>query len=382
VVLTHEALRELATAAPRPLVVTVHARTDPRDPANIGSRPGWLIALRNGLGAVSKRLEAGDDREGRLAFRALRQRIEQGLSDLSPIGRARSVTWILDPNGDSERYSLQLPLRGDKVVADTKPYISPLVDVADRGARIGVILVSGELVRLVQIEQAEATEPPESIYELSLGDWRPFGGSAGGSPARGLQTTAHEERYRARVEAQRDQLFETAATQTAKRLEALGWERIVLVSETQVASRFREALPVEVSGRVMAESDSNLAGEEPAAIADAIEPLIEDAWQRRANKLVELARDRARAGGPATIGAQETFGALAEGRVEHLVLDPDHDLSTTGSLVPPLIEAPNELLGERAVEAAIATSAHVTAVSAATSPALGEVGGIAALLRY
>jgi stalled ribosome rescue protein Dom34 len=245
-----------------------------------------------------------------------------------------------------------------------------------------VILVSGELVRLVQIEQAEASEPPDSTYELSLGDWRPFGGSAGGSPARGLQSTAHEERYRARVEAQRDQLFETAARQTGKRLEALGWERIVLVSETQVVSRFREALPPEVAERVIAESDSNLAGEEPAAIADAIEPLIEEAWQTRSNALVELARDRARAGGPATIGAQETFGALTEGRVEHLILDPDRDLSTTGSIVPPLIEGRSELLGERAVEAAIATSAQVTAVSAVTSPVLAELGGIAALLRY
>jgi hypothetical protein len=382
VVITHEALRGLATAEARRLVISVHARTDPRDPANIGTSPGWLIALRNGLSAAGKRLEAGDDREARLAFRTLRRRIEQGFTDLSPIGRARSVTWILDPDGDSQRYSLQLPLRGDKVVADTKPYISPLVDVADRGARTGVILVSGELVRLVQIEQAEASEPPDSTYELSLGDWRPFGGSAGGSPARGLQSTAHEERYRARVEAQRDQLFETAARQTGKRLEALGWERIVLVSETQVVSRFREGLPPEVAERVIAESDSNLAGEEPAAIADAIEPLIEEAWQTRSNALVELARDRARAGGPATIGAQETFGALTEGRVEHLILDPDRDLSTTGSIVPPLIEGRSELLGERAVEAAIATSAQVTAVSAVTSPVLAELGGIAALLRY
>ncbi len=364
------------------MVISVHVRTDPRDPANIGTSPGWLIALRNGLSAVGKRLEAGDNREDRLAFRAVRRHIEQRLSDLSPAGRARSVAWILDIERNSEPYSLQLPLRGDKVVADTKPYILPLVDVADRGARTGVILVSGDLVRLVQIEQAEATEPPESTYELNLGDWRPYGGSAGGSPARGLQTTAHEERYRARVEAQRDQLFETAATQTAKRLEALGWERIVIVSQTQVASRFREALPAEVSRRVIAESESNLVGEEPAVIADAIEPLIEDAWKKRANTLIELACDRARSGGAATIGAQETFGALTDGRVGHLILDPDQDFSTTGATAPALLDGPIELLGERAVEAAIATSAEVTAVPARTSPLLGEVGGIAALLRY
>ena len=170
--ITHEALRDLTTAEVRSLAISVRARTDPRDPANIGSSPGWLIALRNGLSAV------------------------------------------------------------------------------------------------------------------------------------------------------------------AKQLEALGWERIVLVSETQVASRFREALPAEVSDRLIAESDSNLAGEEPAAIA------------------------------------------------EHLILDPDRDLSIAGGMVPPLMEGPSELVGERAVEAAIATSAQVTAVSAVTSPVLAELGGIAALLRH
>jgi hypothetical protein len=174
-VLTRESLRALATAEPRRLVVSVHARTDPRDPANTSRTPAWLIALRNGLGTITERLEASDDRDNRLAFRALRTRIEEELVALKPAEPARSVTWILDAVGNCERFSLQLPLRGDTVVADTKPFVSPLVDIADRGAPIGVILVGGDLVRVMQIEQAEASEPENSSYELSLGDWRPFG---------------------------------------------------------------------------------------------------------------------------------------------------------------------------------------------------------------
>ena len=63
-----------------------------------------------------------------------------------------------------------------------------------------------------------------------------------------------------------------------ERLEQLGWERIVLVSATQVAARFRAALPHVLSERVVAESDLNLLGTEPSAIAEALEPLIDDAW--------------------------------------------------------------------------------------------------------
>ncbi len=309
-------------------------------PANTGTTAAWLIELRNGLRAISERLESGDDRATRLAFRTLRARIEQELSDLTPAERARSVAWFLDLDGGSERFSLQLPVRKNRIVADTKPFVSPLVDIADRGAPTGLIVVGGDLIRLVQIEQAEATEPENSSFELTIGDWRPFGGSAGGSPARGVLVTSHEERYRARVEAQRDRLFATAAAETAMRLEALGWERIVIVAEGQVASRFRDALPATMRERLIAEADVNLVGEEPRVIADAVEPLIEAAWRRRAQALAVQANDRARSGGAATLGAEETLGALAEGRVDRLLVDPEHDFSSAAGVTPPAIGGP------------------------------------------
>ena len=239
-----------------------------------------------------------------------------------------------------------------------------------------------EPIRIVQIEQAEATEPENSSFELSLGDWRPFGGSAGGSPERGLQITSHEERYRARVEAQRDRLFETAAMETAMRVEALGWEGVVLVAEGQVASRFRDALPALVRERVVAEADLNLVGDELSVIADTVEPLIEGAWHRRTDALAGLASERAKSGGAATLGPQETLGALAEGRVDHLLIDPDHDFSSAAGMIQSSIGGPSHMLGECAVETAIATSARVTSVSIEASAALRDADGIAALLRY
>jgi hypothetical protein len=379
---TQQVLEKLATADPKRLVISVHARTDPRDPANTSVTPAWLIELRNGLRQISDRLESGNDRENRLAFRELRTRIEEELIELPPSERARSVTWFVDADGTSGRFSLQLPLRRDRTVADTKPFVSPLVDIADRGAPVGVVLVGGDLIRIVQIEQAEASEPENSTFELTLGDWRPFGGTAGGSPARGLHYTSHEERYRARVEAQRDRLFETAATETAIRLEALGWERVVLIAEGQVASRFRQALPATVRQRVVAEAELNVVGDELNVIADTVEPLIEDAWQRRTDALAGLASERAKSGGAAALGPQETFGALAEGRVDHLLIDPDHDFSSAAGMIPAAIGGPSDMLGERAVEAAIATSAQVTSVSIDASAVLRDADGMAALLRY
>jgi stalled ribosome rescue protein Dom34 len=207
-------------------------------------------------------------------------------------------------------------------------------------------------------------------------------GSAGGSPARGLQITSHEERYRARVEAQRDRLFETAASATATRLEALGWERVLLIAEGQVALRFRHELPASVSDRIVAEADLILVGEQLSVIVDTVEPLIEEAWEKRTDMLARLASDRAKSGGAATLGPEETLGALAAGRVHHLLIDPDHDFSSAAALTPSSIVGPSDMLGERAVETAITTSARVTSVSIETSAALREADGMAALLRY
>jgi Bacterial archaeo-eukaryotic release factor family 10 len=380
--LTQQVLQELATAEPERLVISVYARTDPRDPANVSVTPAWLIELRNGLRTISARLENGDDRESRLAFRALRPRIEEELIELTPGERARSVAWVLDADRTFGRFSLQLPLRRDHAVADAKPFVSPLVDIADRGAPVGVVLVGSELIRILQIEQAEVAEPENSSFELSLGDWRPFGGSAGGSPQRGLQFTSHEERYEARVEAQRERLFETAATETARRVEALGWERIVLIAEGQVASRFRQALPASARERIVADADLNLVGDELSVIADTVEPLIEGAWQRRADALAGLASERAKSGGAATLGPQETLGALAEGRVDHLLIDLDCDFSSAAGMIPPSLGGSGDMLGERAVETAIATSARVTSMSADASAALRDADGMASLLRY
>jgi hypothetical protein len=380
---TRDALHSLATAEPGPLVVSVYARTDPRDPANTSASPAWHVALRDGLSALGGRLEASDDRDTKLAFRALRARIEEQLVEMEPAGRARSVALFMDVEGGrSECFSLQLPVRADAVVGDSRPFVSPLVDIADRGASTGVILASGEMVRLLQLEQGEVAEPANSTFELTLGDWRPFAGSAGGSPGRGRQVVSHREQFEARVDAQRQRLFEGAVTETARRLQELGWERIVLVCEREIASRFRDTLPAELSDRVVAETDVNLLWEEPSMIADTLEPLIGEAWLARTTALVDLACERARAGGAAALGAQETTGALAEGRVSHLILDPEHDLSDTSGMINPEIDGAAGLIGERAVEAAVATGAQVTALPGDDSTSLRDAGGIVALLRY
>lgn len=381
--ITRDDLHRLATADPDRAVLSVYARTDPRDPANTAATPAWEVALRNGLRAVADRLEAADDRDARLRFRDLRTTVEECVLALEPHERARSVAWFFDEDGGTlARYALQLPLRGDAVVHDVKPYVSLLADVVDRGAPTGVVLVSNERVRLLQLEQGEVSEPDASVFELELGDWRTYGGSSGGSPERGVQTTSHQEHYRARVDEQRDRLYAAGAESTAKRLEKLGWERVALLVERGVAGDFRAALPAALAERLVVDIEANLEGDDHSTSAAALEPRLDEAWREAAVALTDRARELALAGGRAALGAEETLGALAEGRVEHLVLDPAADFAADAPMTAAGFPGPAELLGERAIETAVATGAAVSTLEASAAPALSEAGGMLALLRY
>ena len=381
--ITRDDLHRLATAEPNGAVLSVYARTDPRDPANTAATPAWEVALRNGLRAVGDRLEAADDRDARLRFRDLRRTVEKCVLALEPHERARSVAWFFDADGGAiARYALQLPLRGDAVVHDVKPYVSLLADVVDRGAPAGVVLVSNERVRLLALEQGEVSEPDASVFELELGDWRTYGGSSGGAPERGVQTTSQQEHYRARVDAQRDRLFAAAVESTAKRLEKLGWDRVALLVERGVAGDFRAALPAVLAERLVVDIEANLEADDEATIAAALEPRLDEAWREAAVALTDRARELALAGGRAALGAEETLGVLAEGRVEHLVLDPAVDFAADAPMAVAGFPGPAELLGERAVERAVATGATVSTLEASAAPALSEAGGMLALLRY
>jgi hypothetical protein len=381
--ITRDDLHRLATADPDRAVLSVYARTDPRDPANTAATPAWEVALRNGLRAVADRLEAADDRDARLRFRDLRTTVEECVLALEPHERARSVAWLFDEDGATiARYALQLPLRGDAVVHDVKPYVSLLADVVDRGAPTGVVLVSNERVRLLQLEQGEVSEPDASVFELELGDWRTYGGSSGGSPARGVQTTSHQEHYRARVDEQRDRLYAAAAESTTKRLVTLGWPRWARRVARGVAGDFRAALPAALAERLVVDIEANLEADDYATIAAALEPRLDEAWREAAVALTDRARALALAGGRAALGAEETLGVLAEGRVEHLVLDPAADFAAGASMAAAGFPGPAELLGERAVETAVATGAAVSTLEATAAPALSEAGGMLALLRY
>lgn len=345
--------------------------------------PAWEIELRNGLGAIEKQLESNGGHEDRKRFKELSGRVERELIGMRASDRARSVAWFLSPeNGESHRFTLQLPVKRDHVVWDSRPFVSPLVDVVERGTSTGLVAVGGAYVRLLHFEMGHVTEPESSTYVMDLREWRDYQAYAAPNPARGQQSVSHVEHYESRLEEQRGHFFETAAKATARRLSDLGWERVAIVAEPQVAGRFTEALPDELARRVVTTIDFNVGHEDPDQIASMVEPKLEELRLEQVIAGIGEACDRAAAGGPAAVGPQEVLGALGEARVAHLYVDPEDDFSQYAAAVPESVGGPPEMIGERAVEAAIDAGGMVSAVSRDSAPRLDEAGGMVALLRY
>lgn len=381
--LSMDLIRDLAVRRPGPPVLSVYVRTDPRDPANTATPPGWLVELRNGLREVSHTVDDGDARGHRLGLRDLRERVEREIVALRPAERGRGLAWFLTADGAlDERFTLQLPPHGTLVRWDNCPFVSPLAEVADRGRPAGLVLASAEAIRLLHWQDGLVAEQAQSLYEIELGQWRDYDayvGHPGRSPA-GM----HVAEFDQRLDEWRRRFLRSTAEAVARQLTELGWDRILLAGERRVTDPFLDQLPEPVSRRVVAVVEANLIWEEHTAVADRLQGTLDKARSAEARALVEKALGDALAGGAAAIGWPEVTESLVHHRVSHLILGADAapdpvllDPGTQAALGWPS----HPMLVERAVEQAVISGAEITMLPADTTE-LAHAGGAAALLRY
>jgi protein required for attachment to host cells len=376
---TLASLHDLAeTATPGP-TVSLFLATDPRDPANAAATPAWLVQARNGLREVTDALEAGDDRDAHLRWRDLRGELEAELEAIAPAERGRALVRIVALDGSLDhRDVLQVRLRDTTVTLADRPAVAPLAEALDHSRPIGVVLVSGERVRLVHWAHGVVDDAGEEVFDLDDEHWRPYRGPSRGT--RDASGATHVEHVEARVEEHRDRFLAGAARATAERLEERRWERVVIAGEPSVVARFRHVLPEAVAARVVAELPINAVDAPEGEIADRLEPAVEELHQRDA---IAAAEQLTGADG-AAVGPAAVLAALAQRQVEHLVIDPYHQPADG-----PLPEVARELvdgarvpLPERAIEVAVAAGARVTTLDATTSAALEAADGMLAKLRW
>lgn len=356
------------------------------DPADRGG--GWRVALEDALReALGSAEEASHDE--RVALRAVAERVlERFPENRPPLEEGRGHVGYIEvarKNGEERWSASRMPPRRTEAVYGHRPYLRPLVEVADEGARLGVAALSGDQVRLWEWEQGELSELADWEI-LTTGDWRERRSPRSSDPARVQGANASgRDQHQQRVVANRERFLKEAGVRATARAAERRWRDLLVFGENEHMHEFAQGLdstePRHVYGK-------NVVAEPSSKIAHRVEELIPDLNRQRELLLVERVKESAYSGkARASLGPQETLEALSEGRVEHLVFDADRDYRGQGIEEGLAYEGPplgndglpvTELMIERALE----TGARITPLEGEAAAALDEHAGVAALLRY
>jgi hypothetical protein len=342
----------------------------------------WRVQLKNGL----RELSEPDDHEGKLAVRETVARILERFDPDNdpPSGRAQvGFVEVAREQGTEDWTSLQISSRETVVQHGPRPLLRPLIDLINRGRAHPVLAVSAERVRgwLWHRGQLE----PESAWdaELAIYPGRERKAPAMSDPARGQATSSSgRDQFGQRLEDNRKRFLEDFARALNEDGRVRG-SQLIAIGEAPYLDEFIDGLPASVEARKLEGPD--VINEPEAAIAELVGPEIERALDEREADLVRTVIDTTMSGGRGAAGINETSEALAEGRVEHLLIAFDGEISLD-ELTPPARESVEDAdkLGaaELMIELALRTSADVTPVTGDAGEALREHGGAAALLRY
>jgi Bacterial archaeo-eukaryotic release factor family 10 len=328
---TPDDARQLLEWAPPYGVVSVYLRLEPEDRGR-----AWRTELRNGLAEL--RRAGGLDHDTATALRATAERIEERVGNhersLSR-GEIGFVEVAAKPGVGRWWTSHLEPGATSTVALDSHPLVAPLVSLLGRGAARGVALLSAERVRLLEWA-------PGHLRELH--DWE-------------------RDQFDERLAENPHRFLGECGRRAAQVAGERGWDRLLLFGAPEHRRELRHGLPA--PGLAADAGDADLISEPVGRLEEPLAAAAERLDGERERALVERALDEARGGSRGTAGAQETEAALAEGRVQCLVLD-----------------AARAVACEEMVRAALRSGAEVSAVADGAADPLAELDGVAALLRY
>lgn len=364
-------------------MLSVFCRTDPRDPENSSETPGWAISLKNGLREVVEATGSNGDRQ---VAQRLADEAERRLQNASAGERGRSVALFLGANGTiDELHTFQIPVRQGYVAFDSGPVVWPMVDIIDRGQRTGIVVMSSDHIRLLEWSDGIAHDIETSTYDLELGDWKQYRGAARANPTRGQQSVVNTEAFKDRLQVWRNRFARDSAASIAEAAGDLDLERIIVAADGELGAGFEAAAPGALKERLAEVVPVNLIDLSAAEIAEHLDQNLRDAWRSSVGEAAGQALNRVKAADRGAGGPDETLLALGEGRVSHLIFDPylqTKPASLSEGARRAIENAGEASIQEALVELALRTDARISSASVDEVPALSEVGGVLALLRY
>jgi hypothetical protein len=365
-------------------VLSVYVNADPT-----GERDAMAIDLKNRYRELQRRVAEEGPAERRRDLVAALDRLGPEVERLvTPAESGRGRVAFAALGGDwVVRLDSQMPVP-NRVVLDDAPFVHPLLELLDEGRTAGVVLVSGVEARLLEwrlgriqlvsrMEQDEVEAPHERA------------GQIGGGPPGQYNTPMLEHRKaRERDRAQRflDQVAQAAASRAGERR----WERILVSAGDRWTEMLATKLPEPLRDLVLRDTRV-LAGLDDSGLLGAVTERLTAEHTANERRLLERVRD-AGLGRAGALGLSQVAGALNEGRVAHLVYDPEvryvGSVGADGELyadaesgVGGRPHTPEPRLTERRVERALSTGARISPIEGA-AVVLSDAAGIGALLRW
>jgi hypothetical protein len=375
-------LRELLSVEPPLGVLSVYVRVDHADRGG-----GWRLALSDALREALAKSENADDHELKVAARATAERVLSRFpaNGQPPDGRGHVGLVEVSAEPATERWwSSSATPRGSAVaVVGPRPHLQPLVEMIDDHRRRGVVAVTGERARLLEWEEATLRELGAREI-LTTGDWRERKAPRNADIPRGQSpTSSGRDLHEQRLDHHRQQFVDEIAREVEATAGERGWGEILCFGESKYLSAFEKQLGSE---RIAHAEEKNLIPIPEHELAERLEALGEGLNRSRELALIDRAEQAALAGGRGSLGLLETAQALAEGRVDHLLIagselpaEPDDALVEVLAREGASSALP---VGELLIERALETGSAITPVEGEGADRLAERDGAAALLRY
>ncbi|PSL03178.1 hypothetical protein CLV30_10890 [Haloactinopolyspora alba] len=383
--LSRATLRNLTGMNDEMGVLSIYANADPR--AEHTQDPAWQKRLRSELGQLKDGLKTTGSREQWQAFahrvNSLRDDLDW-LLDRSEPGQGRALfTGIAD--GATERVSLQTPLV-NRVVFDPRAHVWPLVSAWSSCGPAGVVAVSADMTRLVDVRFGTTYEPANVRYDPGA-ETRELKGPRAAHPGAAQHSAPQHDLYERRESDRLLRRVRQVGADVASFATEYGWEYVVVTGEANLTHAVVEGLPAGFTPTVV-ELEHPVRAVPAPKLAEMVQPALAQARRRRGAELARRACDDANSGNAAACGLPKTLLALSEARVAHLLLASDGEWRgrrmPDGSYVPATTETvPGDVepfLGERMIEAAHGERAAVTVVDGEAAVPLED--GVGAILRW
>ncbi len=325
--------------------------------------------------------ELDSDREGHHreaigeAFARVRSWLDDGYEEAN-----KGVALYVEVGGDwMAAHQIPLPLENRLALAD-RPIVTPLVEVVHRYHHHGVILVDREHLRLLSFyldqtvhESAVDTEPYPTSHDVQRG-----GFSARDYQARKAEETKH--------------FFKEFCREVEDFVRLHHPDDLTLLGTHENVTRFRECLPQALRS-IIVHTDRMEIDASAAEIRRKMSEVFHRILEEEEARAIDLIHDRVETAHKAVAGFDETLRRLQEGKIETLVLA--RGLDRTGGRCTRCEFILDRSSGEcpycggdvrdgvNLVEEMVRIAEDQdVAIDFVAAPALEDLGGVGALLRF